>query len=133
MVEPLPTWARVLLIVGVAAAVFVAAIVWWAGDGMREVGIIEAVARTETELGLSISACNAARNDVDVVETDEEVVITVTSSDAPGGDDCADGVEVELGAPLGSQTLIDGSNGDRLVCGHELEGRDRRCSRVNAP
>lgn len=131
MVGPLPTRARVFVTVICTAAVTAAVVVLWPGDDMREVGIIQAVARTETDLGLSIEACNAARKEADVVETAEEVVITVTSFDDSEGDDCADGVDVELGAPLGSRTLIDGSDGDRLVCAQGPEDRHRRCARAS--
>jgi hypothetical protein len=44
----------------------------------------------------------------------EAVRVSVTTDDAPGGDDCADGVRVELAEPLGERELIDQTTGEAV-------------------
>lgn len=58
---------------------------------------------------MTVASCNASPA-AEVQGSAERVVITVTA-DRPGmnQDDCADGLSVELGDPLGSRSLFDGS------------------------
>jgi len=68
-----------------------------------------------TRLEVSVNTCN--RNpSVDAEETSEEVRLTVTA-DEPSGDgenDCADGDDVTLEAPLGDRIVIDDSTGEQV-------------------
>lgn len=48
-----------------------------------------------------------------VIEQSDIVRIRVETSD-PGGDDCADGVVVELESPMGDRFLIDDTTGQKV-------------------
>lgn len=58
---------------------------------------------------LIVDTCNADL-DVTVEETDTQVIIRVRNNDRElfptGGDDCQDGVRIELDAPLGDRTPV---------------------------
>ncbi len=116
MVEPLPTWARVL--VGVVAVVGLVGIVVavWPDDGVSDSEILSATLLSETRLALAVGSCNATSIDVDTVESDVEVVITLRSHDDAATEDCADGTTVTLAEPLGDRTLVDGAADRALVC-----------------
>ena len=62
------------------------------------------LSRDELSLDLSIGACNGD-NRATVVEESTSVRIRVRTSD-PGGDDCADGITVELESSMGDRILI---------------------------
>jgi hypothetical protein len=62
-------------------------------------------------LHLWIDTCNG-EPETDVVETAEDVTITVVSTKRDPGNACQDPVTVTLAAPLGDRPLIDGSTGD---------------------
>jgi len=47
----------------------------------------------------------------EVVETDDDVTVTIVSTRRDPGDACQDVVEVALSEPLGHRTLIDGATG----------------------
>ena len=64
-------------------------------------------------LSFSLSVCNADQ-DVDVREDEDVVAVSIRSSRGDGND-CADGVVVELDAPLGDRTVIDASTGDEVT------------------
>jgi hypothetical protein len=99
--------------VAVGVAVLLAAsLVLLACGGRRDATIVDAVLEGERTLVLGIDACNADENRVSTIEDPETVRVSVTTDDAPGGDDCADGVRVELAAPLGGRELIDETTGE---------------------
>lgn len=102
---------RVALIAVGIAAVLVAVLLVQSlfSDDRREVEILDAQPTGSSTLVLTISACNADSNKVDVVERAEEVVLTVTTDDPVGGDDCADGVTVDLREPLADRRIVDGT------------------------
>jgi hypothetical protein len=102
--------------VAVGVAVLLAAIlVLLACGGRRDAKIVDAVLEGERTLVLGIDACNADENRVSTTEDPETVRVSVTTDDAPGGDDCADGVTVELAAPLGDRELIDETTGEPVA------------------
>lgn len=68
---------------------------------------------TETEVSLLVPTCNATLT-VDVEETESEVRVAVSYTDDSVGDDCADGVVVQLDRPLGDRRLYD-KVGERFV------------------
>jgi len=99
--------------VAVGLAVLLAASTVLLGcGGRRDARIVDAVLEGERTLVLNIDACNADENRVATTEDWETVRVSVTTDDAPGGDDCADGVRVELAAPLGDRELIDETTGE---------------------
>jgi len=65
---------------------------------------------TDDVLRLRIDTCDGAP-EVGVVETDDDVTVTVVSTRRDPGDACQDAVTVTLAAPLGERTLIDGTTG----------------------
>jgi len=62
-------------------------------------------------LHLWIDTCNGDP-ETEVIETVEDVTITVVSTKRDPGNACQDPVAVTLAAPLGERPLIDGSTGD---------------------
>lgn len=61
-------------------------------------------------LHLWINACNGDPV-TDVVETDDEVTVTIVSTRRNPGDACQDSIELTLNEPLGRRALIDGATG----------------------
>ncbi len=61
-------------------------------------------------LHLWVDTCNGDP-EVDVVETAQEVTVTVVSTRQNPGDACLDDVSVRLEEPLGDRGLIDGATG----------------------
>lgn len=85
-------------------------------DGRREASISDAqVGDDDRTLILSVGACNADDNRAEVVESEREIVVTVTTDDGVGGDDCADGVTVTLTRPLAGRQIVDGSTGESVA------------------
>lgn len=73
-----------------------------------------------TTLFLSLDACEPTVETVDLVETSEQVIITLSQSSPPVSaqegeeivqPDCSDTFEAKLQAPLDGRTVIDGSTG----------------------
>ncbi len=66
----------------------------------------------DTRIELVLASCNAALV-VDVIESSDDVVVTVSDADAPlirtSGEDCLDIYVVHLDEPLGGRTLVDGT------------------------
>ena len=83
-------------------------------EDRRTAEILEARLEGPSTLVLTVSACNAGSNEVDLVERRSEVVLTVTTDDPVGGDDCADGVTVALEDPLGDRRIVDGGTGEAV-------------------
>jgi hypothetical protein len=61
-------------------------------------------------LHLWVDTCNGDP-ETDVVETADDVTVTVVSTGGNPGDACQDPVTVTLTAPLGNRRLLDGSTG----------------------
>lgn len=74
-------------------------------------GVLDAISSGDGQtLSLSMNNCHGDY-DVAVVETGDQVRITVTDMRSPirlSGDDCSDAVTVELAEPLGDRRLVDG-------------------------
>ena len=64
---------------------------------------------------LTIGACNAEDNRAEVAVNEDEVVITVSTHDPVGGDDCADGLTVDLPEPLDGRPIVDGSTSEQVT------------------
>lgn len=78
----------------------------------RDAEIFGAELRGDRTLLLRIDACNADENRVSATEEQDLVMISVSTDDPPGGDDCGDAVIVELVDPLGDRLLVDGKTGE---------------------
>lgn len=65
----------------------------------------------DDELRLWVDTCNGDP-EVDIVETDEDVTVTIVSTRQNPGDGCQDNVVATLAAPLGDRALIDGATGE---------------------
>ena len=63
-------------------------------------------------LSLNLEACNATSNRAEVDERPGIVTMRVTTDGPPGGDDCSDGITVDLEGPLAGRRLRDGSTGE---------------------
>lgn len=91
--------------------------------------------RSPDRFVLNVASCNGDPEVVLLRETDVDVQVKVVSSRFPfsgGGNDCADGVEVQLQQPLGDRTLVDKHTGQPVsikraisVVGAELRSPDR--------
>ena len=82
------------------------------------VEITEATATGGTTLQLHVDSCNGEPEVTVLEQTDDEVRVEITSTTpAPGwgGDDCLDGLELSLDAPLGNRALVDLSTGDLVA------------------
>jgi hypothetical protein len=104
-VNPVTVTAGLVLL---AAGIFM---VWaWLPDGAD---IRLAYARPgEERIEISVDTCYADLT-ADVAETSQTVTITVTSRNTTTRA-CLDGMFVELGAPWGGRTVIDGSDGEEV-------------------
>lgn len=85
-------------------------------SGFDEITIFSASAVEDGRvLVLGLESCNADHRWT-IEETPERVTVTVWDDDAPlvrtSGDDCLDALDVELAAPIGERTLVDGSSGE---------------------
>ena len=69
----------------------------------------------DATLQLTIDACDADDNRADAALSKTEVVITVTTDDPVGGDDCADVLTVDLTEPLGDRAVVDRSTGEEVT------------------
>jgi hypothetical protein len=65
-------------------------------------------------LSIEVPTCNGDPEVTMLEETEDEVRVEVVSQRQRGGDDCLDGVQVELDRPLGDRALIDVTSG-RIV------------------
>ena len=63
-------------------------------------------------LEISVASCNADHG-IEVQEDLQTVAVWVTAAN-DSGDDCADGITIELEAPLGDRTFVDGHDLDTL-------------------
>ena len=78
------------------------------------VDVMEAESRPSDRLRVGVASCNADPEVVLFRETDDDVQIKVVSSKWPfrgGGDDCQDGVIVQLQQPLGDRVVVDKHTG----------------------
>lgn len=85
------------------------------------VAITEASDPGGTALQLYVDSCNGEPEVTVLEQTDAEVRVEITSTTpAPGwgGNDCLDGLELTLDAPLGDRALVDLSTGDPVQVRH---------------
>lgn len=82
------------------------------------VEVWEAYTGGGTGLQLTVGSCNGEPEVTVLEQTDTEVRVEITSTTpAPGwpGEDCLDGLELTLDAPLGGRTLVDVTTGDTVT------------------
>ena len=85
------------------------------GDDRREAEILDAELRGES-VTLTIGTCDAEDNRAEVAVNEDEVVITVSTHDPVGGDDCADGLTVDLPEPLDGRLIMrNGSTSEQVM------------------
>jgi hypothetical protein len=92
-------------------AVTLAVLTFACSDHERETGVFAAQLVDERTLELSLGACNAEKNEATVTEDESSVTVRVVSTNPSEGEDCADGMTVELDEPLGNRELIDATTG----------------------
>ena len=103
-------------VLAVAAALLVAG----CAPGTEDARIIGAsLAADGVTLGLSVDVCARPILEVDVVESPDEVAISLTTTSDPDGDACASSQAVTLQEPLGDRAVVDISTGDEV----EVTGR----------
>src|SRR4051812_918435 len=100
-------WGRQAVTAVAAAVVLVAC----SSGGRRGPQAIVGGSVDDAVLHLWIDTCNGDP-ETEVVETADNVTVTVVSTGRNPGDACQDPVTVTLAAPLGERPLIDGSTGD---------------------
>jgi hypothetical protein len=92
-------------------AVTLAVVALACSDHERETSVFAAQLLGDRTLELSLGACNAEKNEATVTEDESSVTVRVVSTNPSEGEDCADGVTVELDEPLGDRELIDATTG----------------------
>jgi hypothetical protein len=75
--------------------------------------IMRAELRSPTEVAVSVDTCNATHA-YELQVTEDAVRVRVTYTHDKVGDDCADGVILELPVELGDRKLIDMSDGNAI-------------------
>ena len=107
----------IVAVVVTALVVFVACFWVWlnlgGGAWYSEVSVYEATFRSPDKLGLTVNSCNESPRVALFEETDDAVHVKVVAFSTPfhGGMDCLDGIEVQLGKPLGDRVVIDRHTG----------------------
>ncbi len=87
-----------------------------AGQTRGTATIMNYIASDDGALSVIVNTCHGDPVVSGLVETTDEVNITVTSTKTHGaGDACLDSVDVDLSAPLGDRTVIDASDGHRVM------------------
>lgn len=107
----------VLAVVVVVAAVILGSLGYATAERRRSVEIVEAHELDDVLL-VVVGTCGGEPTVTKLDQTAAEVRIAVESTTrllASAHNDCQDGVEVHLDAPLGDRVLIDGSNGHAVV------------------
>lgn len=106
--------ALLLAVVVVAVAVTLTRGVSW----RDQVPVTRAILSAEDSLTLVVNTCGGEPA-IDLLreqnETVEVAVVSTRTFGVPGGEDCLDGVEVQLRAPLGDRNLVDATTGDDLA------------------
>jgi len=103
-----------VVVVVVVAAVIVASLSYATAERRRSVEIVNAEELDDVVLLLAVDSCGGEPTVTELDQAEAEVRIAVESTTrllASETNDCQDGVEVQLDAPLGDRVLIDGSNG----------------------
>ncbi len=87
-----------------------------AGQTRGTATIVNYMVGDDGSLSVIVNTCHGDPVVSGLVETADEVNIEVTSTTTKGaGDACLDSVSVDLSAPLGGRTVIDASDGHRVV------------------
>lgn len=105
----------VLAAVVVLAAVIIVGYVYALAERRRPVEIAGALVFDHV-LMLEVGSCGGEPTITELDQAADEVRIAVEATTRPLGpaNDCLDGIEVQLDAPLRDRVLIDGSNGQAV-------------------
>lgn len=76
--------------------------------------ILSAHLVSPTQIAVSVDTCNATLS-YDVEVQADAMEVRVSYSDWREGDDCADGIVVELPIELGERSLVDANGNDRIT------------------
>ena len=119
MVEPLPTWARVLVAVtAVLALAGLTALLWpdASTDGYVAVTVQGAsVSEDGQELLVDLDACTTTARVTLVAEGASEVRLRSEAFDPSGNKDCGYSDIVRLDAPLAGRMVVDEVSGEVVV------------------
>lgn len=122
MVERQPAWAKALIVTfGLLGLAGLAALLW-PEDRSGPVDVLEVRMVTETEMAVGVGACHPSLVAVDVLESQAQVVLTLTAEGDSRDADCADGITIDLDEPLGVRAVVDERTGRALDCGVGPEG-----------
>lgn len=111
-----PRLARVVPVGGLAA-VLVMALAGCPATVRKPVEFSHVTLTDDRTLEMSVDSCNGNPEVTELEQTETEVRLEVTSTvPGPGqpGNDCMDGIEVTLDAPLGDRVLVDARTGDAV-------------------
>ena len=103
----------IIAVVVTAVVVFVACFMIWdnlgGGAWRGGVSVMSAELRSPSKLALGVGSCNGNPEVSLLRETDVDVQVKVIAFSTPfhGGEDCRDGVKVDLREPLGDRVVID--------------------------
>ena len=103
----------IVAVVVTAVVVFVACFMVWhnlgGGAWRGGVSVMRAQLLSPNELSLGVGSCNGNPEVSLLRETDVDVQVKVIAFSTPfhGGEDCRDGVKVDLREPLGDRVVID--------------------------
>lgn len=85
------------------------------GDGsLRTVEINGAQLFSDGRSIANLNVCNADENTAQVSESDREVRVTARTDGPVAGEECSDGIQVSLDAPLGDRALVDATTGNEV-------------------
>ena len=119
MVEPLPTWARLVVVVVAVFGLAGAVALWWPGaeaNGFVEVMIQRASSSNEgRELLLELDAC-ANDGRVKVTASDSrQVRLLAEALDPSENESCGYSVGVRLDSPLADRVVVDDVTGEAVT------------------
>jgi hypothetical protein len=114
--RPAGPWVRIdRPLAGLVRVVILTVVVSACGaDVEPEIVWVEGSAGSTT-LAVAVSTCRADGLTVEVIGEDADVVRLRASATSEGsGDECADGRDVQLAAPLGDRTVVDERSGNEV-------------------
>ena len=85
-----------------------------AGPSRGPVALFDATLVGLTTIAFGVPSCNGEPEVARLEKTSTEVRIEVVSTVHPDGDSCADGIQVDLGSPLGDRDVIDLGGSGRM-------------------
>lgn len=107
----------IVAVVVTGVVVFVACFMIWhnlgGGAWRGGVSVMRAELRSPSKLALGVGSCNGNPEVSLLRETHVDVQVKVIAFSTPfhGGDDCQDGVQIDLREPLGDRVVIDKHTG----------------------